>query len=190
MQAPVAGSWTWRLVVIGILSLAVVGGFVVPVGAQQSRELTFERLPKSVRDQVEATRKECRDLNPQSVSDYAMAGIAIVDIEGDGSSDILVDNRDVCSSRMAGANCTNRGCDLAIFKQTGPARWTRVLSMHAHDRFISRDWETGRLRIIIVSIYAGDPRCKPPKNHEFPSGKSCDVIGRYRAGRWIWEKVD
>jgi len=46
-----------------------------------------------------------------------MQGITIVDLKGDGSRDIAVDNEGLCGAHMAGVNCSNRGCDMTIYKR-------------------------------------------------------------------------
>jgi hypothetical protein len=42
---------------------------------------------------------------------------------------------------------------------------------------------------MLVSIYAGDPRCQPDPKENYRSGRSCNLIVTYRNGKWIWQKI-
>ena len=89
---------------------------------------------------------------------------------------------------MTGANCSNRGCDLQIWKQLGQGSWRKIFDEHLHRNFISIS-EQGRLRLMAVSVYAGSPHCAPGLGRNYTSGQSCDALVRYRNGSWIWEKI-
>jgi hypothetical protein len=68
-------------------------------------------------------------------------GIQEIDLEGRGSRDILVDSEYVCSDWIKGGNCSNRGCDLMIWKQTGRSSWKKIFDKHLIGRrkFVSVD---------------------------------------------------
>ena len=89
-----------------------------------------------------------------------MQGIEILDLKGDGSQDIFVDNEGLCGSHMAGANCSNRGCDFSIYKEVSRNHWRKIFAEHLYDKFLAIDWDTMRLQLMVVSIYAGDLRCQ------------------------------
>jgi hypothetical protein len=55
-----------------------------------------------------------------------MQGILVLDLKGDGSRDIVVDNEALCGSRLAAANCSNRGCDVAIYKDAPRGQWRKL----------------------------------------------------------------
>ena len=111
------------------------------------------------------------------------------DLEGDGSSDLLVDAEYLCARRMAGANCTNRGCDLQIWKQVGPRKWHKIFDDHPYDNFVSIGYD-GPFKFMVLKIHAGSPRCRPDPDAEYSAGHNCDVIVRYRGGDWVWEKIE
>ena len=117
-----------------------------------------------------------------------MQGITAVELAGDSSRDLMVDAEHLCNSWMKGANCTNRGCDLKIWKQVGQQSWRKVFDEHLHRKFISLS-ENGRFRSMSISVYAGDPHCQPVPGKNYTSGQSCDVTVDYRNGRWVWKKI-
>ena len=106
-----------------------------------------------------------------------------------GSKGIILDAETVCNGRHAGANCNNRGCDLKIWKQTSRTSWMKIFDEHLHRNFISIT-EDNRFRMMAVSVYAGDPHCKPDPNKFYTSGQSCDALVYYRGDRWIWQKIE
>jgi hypothetical protein len=122
-------------------------------------EFEFNQLPKEVRETVRDIRAACKELGADDP--YAPdAGIQLVDLDGRGSRDILLDAEHVCSDWIKGGNCSNRGCDLMIWKQTDKNSWKKVFDEHlvGGSKFISIDRDNRRFRWMAVSIYAGDPR--------------------------------
>ena len=81
--------------------------------------MQFQELPKNIQTSVAQTRDSCKEMDTDFEPHDAMQGITVIDLDGDGSRDLMVDNEELCNARMAGANCTNRGCDLTIWKQVG-----------------------------------------------------------------------
>ena len=148
--------------------------------------LEFRQLPKEIRERAAEVRKSCTEVNPEMKFDD-MQGILILDLKGDGSRDIVVDNEALCGAHLAGANCSNRGCDMAIYKEAPRGQWRKILDEHLYDKHLAIDWEKMRLQLMVVSIYAGDPRCKPRK--EYSSGHSCNLIVTYRNNGWNWELI-
>ena len=56
-------------------------------------------------------------------------------------------------------------------------------------KFLAIDWEKMRLQLMVVSIYAGDPRCQPDPKKEYTSGRSCNLIVTYRHNEWNWQLI-
>jgi hypothetical protein len=153
-----------------------------------AQELTFSQLPKEARNLVDEVRNRCKEAEPDMKLDYEMSGIQVYDLNGDGSRDIFIDDGELCGGlRIAGGNCSNRGCDMTIFKEISRGQWRQIFQEHLHAKFIAIDWETMRFQLMVASIYAGDPRCQPHK--EYTSGHSCNLIVTFRNNRWNWQKI-
>lgn len=157
-----------------------------PVRAQPSLE--FKEVPREIRDHASAVRRSCREMDPETTFED-LQGITIVDLKGDGSRDIVVDNKLLCRGHLKGANCSNRGCDLLIYKEGPSGQWRVIFKEHLHERHLAIDWETMRLQLMVASIHAGDPRCRPNPKKKYSSGKSCNLIVRYRDNKWNWELI-
>jgi hypothetical protein len=144
--------------------LAVAIGICVGNVSKAQELASFSQLPNAVRDLAAEVRDSCKEIEPDMKLDSETSGIQIVDLNGDGSRDIVVDNEELCGSlRLAGGNCSNRGCDMTIFKEVPKGRWQKIFQEHLYAKFIAIDWETMRLQLMVASIYAGDPRCQPHK---------------------------
>lgn len=155
--------------------------------ATQPAGIEYGDLPADVRKHVEEVRRSCTELVPDSAPVDGMQGISVIDLDGDGSQDVMVDNRDLCKDHMAGANCSNRGCDLVIWKQGKGRSWSKVFDEHLHGNFVSVDAISGRFHLLIGAIYAGDKRCEPPPGVDYMSSQSCDVVATYDKGKWTWQ---
>ena len=169
-----------------IIAMAVFLFWINPLTAQSALE--FRQLPKGVRDLVTEVRKSCKELDPDRKFDD-MQGILILNLNGDSAKDIVIDNEGLCGAQMAGGNCSNRGCDLTIFKETSRGQWRKIFEDHLHSKYLAIDLETMRLQLMVVSIYAGDPRCHPDPKKEYTSGKSCNLIVTYRNNNWNWQRI-
>jgi hypothetical protein len=159
-----------------------------PNTSQNAMQLRFSQLPKVIRDHAIEVRKLCNEANPEMTFDD-MQGITIVDLKGDGSRDIAVDNETLCGAHMAGFNCSNRGCDMMIYKEILKGQWRKNFEEHLYEKHLAIDWDTMRLQLMVASIYAGDPRCKPAPNKLYTSGKSCNLIVTFRNDRWNWQLI-
>jgi hypothetical protein len=155
---------------------------------QDRMSIEFRQLPREIRDHAINVRKSCKELNPD-IAFYDMQGITVLDLKGDGSSDIAVDNEGLCGVHMAGGNCSNRGCDMTIYKETSKGRWRKIFNEHLYGKYLAIDWDRMRLQLMVVSIYAGDPRCQPIPRKEYTSGKSCNLIVTYRNNNWDWQLI-
>jgi hypothetical protein len=128
-------------------------------------------------------RKACKENAPEmTLTD--MQGIQILNLNGDGSHDIFVDNEDLCGEHIAGGNCSNRGRDMTLYKEIARGQWRKSFN---DAKFIAVDWETMRFQLMIASIYAGDPRCQPRK--EYTSGHNCNSILTFNHNKWNWQRI-
>ena len=117
-----ANRQAWQVAVAAAASALV---FMCALGSAsaQSPDAQYRKLPAEVRHYAESVRKSCIDLNPHSKPYDLMQGIDPVELGG--APALFVDAETLCNARMAGANCTNRGCDLKIWKRVGPQRGER-----------------------------------------------------------------
>lgn len=169
------------------IALAVCGGWLMLMSAGVRADDLFAAadLPPEARAEIEATRAICRELYPDRQLYDGLEGIGFWKVKGLGRV-VVIDNEGICGNvRTAGVNCTNRGCDLTIWQKRGAA-WSKVFADHLYRKFISM-LEDDRLVAIVASIYAGSPQCRPKKGVDYTSGRSCDVVIRYRGGRWHYE---
>ena len=171
------------------IAFAAAISIAVPVQAENFGKLDFQQLPKEIRQHAIKVRQACKELAGENRTFDDMQGIQIVDLKGDGSRDIIVDNEGLCGSHMAGANCSNRGCDLRVYKEISRGAWRKIFEEHLHAKHFAIDWNTMRLQLMVVSIYAGDPRCHPNPREEYTSGKSCNLIVTYKSNGWNWQVI-
>jgi hypothetical protein len=157
-----------------------------PLAAQQ--DMQFQELPKEVQEKALEVRKSCKEADPERKFDD-MQGIQILSLKGDRARYIVIDNEGLCGAHMAGYNCSNRGCDMDIYKEVSKGHWRRVFHEHLYDKFLAIDWEKMRLQLIVGSIYAGDARCQPNPSRQYTSGMSCNVIISYKNDRWNWQAI-
>jgi hypothetical protein len=148
----------------------------------------YERLPDDLRKYVDDIRQHCKENDEGSQPKNPMQGISVVDLNDDGLKGLMVDAEQLCTTWIPGGNCSNRGCDLKIWKQTGRRTWQPVFDEHVSRKFVSVD-EKGTLKLIAVSIWAGSPHCEPVAGKTYTSGESCDAIARYKDGKWAWMKI-
>jgi len=172
---------------ISAVLAGVISAGAPPSPLAEERTIRFQELPTDIRSHVNEVRRACKELDPDFKPYDDLQGVTIIDLTGDGSRDLMVDNEELCNSHIAGANCNNRGCDLIIWKEVDRGSWKKIFKEHLHRKFISVHTETSRFQLMAVSIYAGDPRCKPRK--EYTSGQSCDLLVSYRNGQWQWELI-
>jgi hypothetical protein len=149
----------------------------------------FQQLPREIREHAAEVRKSCKEHEPTFKVNNDMQGIEILSLKGDGARDLVVDNERLCGAQWAGANCSNRGCDLRIYKEVSRGQWRKVFEEHLHAKYLAIDYERMRLQLIVASIYAGDPRCKPRPHKDYTSGMSCNLIVTYRDDQWDWQKL-
>jgi hypothetical protein len=93
-----------------LIALGVFATLSTTAYAQIS-QLEYDQLPKEIRDEVDETRAACKKLGAED-DPYFGSGLQIIDLDGKGSRDILLDYQHVCNGWFKGGNCSNRGCDL------------------------------------------------------------------------------
>ena len=152
-------------------------------GAMAQSGAGLEGLPREIRDEVVRIRKECTELYPAYAAKTEMQGLQFIKLEDRPA--ILVDNLELCSDHVPGANCSNRGCDLAIWLQDRGGAWRQVFKEHLHARTVHIDKSSGRLQSLSIAIHAGHAWCKPGPGKPYTSGQSCSLTVRYSAGTWI-----
>jgi hypothetical protein len=182
----------WLKRVLAIFLVAQVGVYTIGFAAAevpgQRFPLQYEQLPSDLRSYVDQTRRLCKEQDDNSLPADLMSGISFIDLDGNGSKDLMVEAAQLCAGEIKGGNCSNRGCDLKIWKQVGQRSWRPILDEHVSRSFISLN-DKGGLRLIAVSVWAGRPQCEPVDGKNYTSGQSCDAIVRYKGGKWAWEKI-
>ena len=169
--------------VLAVLALA----FALGAPAARAADMQYQDLPANAKTYVEGIRGSCKELAGQeAIPSDPMFGISLVDL-GDGTSALLLDNEHICAEWYAGANCSNRGCDLVVMAKKGQS-WKETFNEHLYQKFISIG-NDGKLKLITATIYAGDPHCHPRRGANFTSGETCDVLIRYQNKGWHWEKI-
>jgi hypothetical protein len=166
--------------------------------AQEQDEKTFDALPKEIRAHIGEIRQRCKetmaDANFSKELDATslLRGTQELNLS-DGSKIIVVDNEEICGNPIPAGNCSNRGCDLLIYKKTDRSNYRKIFDEHLHGKYIAVDYSNykhPRFQLLVASIYAGDKRCKPEPGKDYTSGMSCNLIVTYRNGRWVWQKIE
>ena len=165
-----------------------------PSGERQGTTPSFQALPEEIRAYVRDVRGRCRahlDEFPKEerqglkfIPDDEMQGIITGTL--DGRPAIIADNLTLCNDHLSGVNCSNRGCDVVIWRQDHAAVWRKIFSEHLHERNIEVDQVSRQMKSIKLRLYAGDPRCRPAKNVLYTSGQSCALTAQYSSGVWKW----
>lgn len=169
----------------GLMVPALV--FALGATAPLAAEMQYQDLPANAKTYVEGIRATCKEqVGPEAIPGYQMAGISLVDL-GDGTPALILDNETICTTGYAGANCSNRGCDLVIMAKKGQS-WKEVFNEHLYEKIISIG-QDGKLKLITAVIYAGDPHCHPRPGVSPVSSETCDVVIRYKNKGWHWQKI-
>jgi hypothetical protein len=141
------------------------------------------QYPSEIKTIQNEVRSACREAGLQASED-PQAGVTIIDLDRDGSTDVLFEAWRSCEVEMKGAGCNTAGCDLRIFRQVEPHRWESVF-----DETVAPSWflsasEEGYLRLLAVSISRKiSDRCPDP------SGSVCDFLLYWKEGRFVWERI-
>ncbi len=155
---------------------------VQPAARDGGAGLRFQDLPRAIQTHVKEVRQTCSELSRDTIPTDEMQGIQQITLES--SQAILVDNLQLCTDHLPGANCSNRGCDLVIWQFENTGSWTQTFSEHLHGRELDIDPQTRQLHSMSVGLYAGDTRCAPTPGRDYTSGQSCRLNVTYTNGRW------
>jgi hypothetical protein len=147
-------------------------------------ELDPSAYPREVREVLDKVRSECKE-EGNTPTEYPAAGVTVVDLDQDGSKDIILDAWRACEAQIKNFGaCNTAGCELKIFKQIGPGRYKSVLDEVVDPEYFLSASETGRVRLIALSVSRKiTDRCPDP------DGGSCDFLLRWKHGRWVWDRI-
>lgn len=156
----------------------------------------FQVLPKEIQTHALEVRASCKELMSDDAKGFTpMQGINIYKLNG--SRAIFVDNEALCNSPIPAGNCSNRGCDLTIYKLIN-GRYRKIFNEHLHAKYIALDYEHQNattddplgFQLMVATIYGGDKRCKPNPHENYTSGRSCNLIVTYKNNTWHWQKIE
>ena len=175
---------------VRVMSVRPTGA--APAARDDGAGLRFRDLPADVQTHVSAIRASCKAAfedvpldhrkGVKYLPDDEMQGIQQVSLEG--SPAIMVDNLQLCADQIPAANCSNRGCDLAIWQFDNSGAWRQEFKEHLHSRELDIDPATKQLRSMSVAVHAGDSRCAPAAGRTYTSGESCKLNVTYSGGQW------
>ncbi len=139
-------------------------------------------LPTELDNRIREITTSCKE-DGIRISAEREPGIRRIDLNGDGSHDVLFDSQQVCGS-SPGHGCSNRGCYLVVYKQVSPNSYRKVLDeLYDLERFISIS-KSGRLNLIAYSSPGEFGRCRQKSRNE-----DCDYLLFWRRGQWAWETI-
>jgi hypothetical protein len=117
--------------------------------------------------------------------DDPQAGVTIIDLDRDGSKDILVEGWRACSIQIKNFGaCNTAGCDLQIFKQIGPHNWKSVFDETIDPVWFLSASQEGYFRLMALSVSR-----KITDRYPDPSGSMCDFLLYWKHGRWVWDRI-
>ena len=152
--------------------------------AETLQTLKASEYPPEVKSVLDLVRSECKEEGGEPVED-PQAGVTIIDLDRDGSKDILVDGWHACSVQIKNTGaCNTGGCVTKIFKQTGPHAWKLVFDETIDPNWFLRAAENGHFRLMAVSVSRKiRERCPDP------DGSSCDYLLYWKQGHWVWDRI-
>jgi hypothetical protein len=167
---------------IGVALVALLIPHVAIAAGLQGLEPS--EYPAEVATALADVRNGCREAG-QLPSEDPQAGVTIIDLDRDGSKDILLDAWHACDVPVKGGGaCNTAGCIIQIFKQVAPHRWKMVF-----DETLLTDWflsvsDEGHFRLMALSVSRKiSDRCPDP------SGGTCDYLLYWKHKRWIWDRI-
>jgi hypothetical protein len=175
--------------IVGVLFLIAMPLLAqMPYGdhAEAQTQKLFDQLPRELQNRIREVRQSCNSESREKMPLDSDAGLEVADLNGDGSLDIVIDwQAAACDSPGVAGRCSNQGCDLEIYKQTGPKSWKKVFSEQVNGHYESLDYAP-RARWLVVTVVGGNSHCKAPPGT--PHGM-CDALVIWRAGRWQWQPI-
>jgi hypothetical protein len=152
----------------------------------EKEDILFDKLPVVEQNKITQARQECKAGEAWPADDYKGfsranldKGLMGVRLNGDKLVSVLISYERICNFIVPAANCSNRGCDLVIYRQTEPAKWIKVFNEHVRPEvLVSLDYNDG-LRLLGVSIVGGNKQCVAkeiaPASHMY-----CDALVYWR----------
>jgi hypothetical protein len=170
----------------GFYALFIAVLFANNAAVAEPPSLSFADLPPEIRSLAQDTRKNCKEEGDQGNYDD-LQGISAIAFD-DGSRGVIVDNEHLCNGWIKAGNCSNRGCDLAIWQRADSGAWRKIFAQHAYRNFLSID-DRNTLKLMAISIGASSPECHPVSGRQYVSSQSCDALVSYQQGRWTWKVI-
>ena len=158
------------------------------VDGRSSRQ--FSALPKEVQAYVGEVRQQCKEVfgDGASRSDWMprndMQGILRIRL--DRWNAIIADNRELCADYIKGGNCTNRGCDVTIWREVRAGEWRTVFNDHLYSRTFKIDPKTSALEEMGIELQEQDARCRPEPDVISLARNSCHLIATYVDRKWSY----
>jgi hypothetical protein len=139
--------------------------------------------PAVVTNALQQVRGGCREDGHQPL-DTPHVGVTIIDLNNDGSKDILLKAWEACDVPTKGAGCNTAGCDLQIFKQVGNREWKMIFDETLDPVLFLSASKEGRFNLMAVSVSRKiSARCADP------SGSECDYLIRWKKNKFVWERI-
>lgn len=152
--------------------------------AETWQTLEASEYPPEVKKVLDGVRSECKEAGNEVVDD-PQAGVTIIDLDRDGSKDILVEGWRACRVEIKNSGaCNTSGCDLQIFKQISHHKWKSVFDETIDPVWFLSASQEGYFRLMALSVSRKiTDRCPDP------SGSACDYLVYWKHGRWVWDRI-
>jgi hypothetical protein len=154
-----------------------------PAWAESFLSLDPSEFPAAVNEALQQVRSGCKEDGHQPVAE-PQVGITIIDLNRDGSKDILLQAWQACDVPTKGAGCNTAGCDVQIFKQVGNHQWKMIFDETVDPQFFLSASKEGHFNLLAVSISRKiTNRCPDP------SGSECDYLLHWKRNKFVWERI-
>jgi hypothetical protein len=140
-------------------------------------------FPPAVKEALQQVRSGCREDGHRPL-DQPQVGVTIIDLNRDGSKDVLLQAWQACDVPTKGAGCNTAGCDVQIFKQVGNHQWKMIFDETLSPQFFLSASEEGHFKLMAVSVSRKiSARCPDP------SGSECDYLLHWKRNKFVWERI-
>jgi hypothetical protein len=168
-----------KLIAALICSLA----FAVPARAASFLSLDESEYPPAVTQALQEVRAACKESGHQPLN-YPQIGVTVLDLNRDGSKDILLQAWQACDFPIKGAGCNTAGCVIEIFKQVGAHKWKKIFDETVSPQFFLSASEKGYFNLLAISVSRKiSDRCPDP------SGGDCDYLLRWKGNKFVWDRI-
>lgn len=166
--------------------IIIFGQAMTTISAAAQAQRVFDQLSRELQNEIREVRQSCNKEAEEKIEIDSNAGLKWVDLNDDGSHDLVIDWGSAgCYAPGLAGRCSNQGCDLDIFKQTGPKSWKKVFSEQVNGHYESLN-DAPRTRWLVITVVGGNSHCKAPPRT--PHGM-CDALVIWRKGRWEWKPI-